>query len=298
MKQVVWWWVAALYIETPAELRVRQFWESKPFDGARRLVARGLQNETCDSIPSVDEWPGVHAGTSGRKKQSYVMELAYVGAAFSGWQRQPDRRTVQEVVEDALEAVMGESPNVRVAGRTDAGVHALHQIARVRAAQPAEVLLQALEAASDDTWTCRSVRPVDDKFHPTFDAQSRSYLYLIDRKPLLGLVDDPLARFNAALRPLEGQTLDFLALSAGAVKTETTLCTLQEARAFVLDDSMAIALRGDRFLRRMVRILVATLVLGLLDDSVDLQRILESRDRRLSPKAAPPDGLIFCGASY
>ena len=151
------------------------------------------------------------------KRPSFRLALAYDGSKFCGWQRQPvhpqeesssssnhNKPSVQGVVEDAITAAFrlptGTGADLRVAGRTDAGVHAAHNSARLRmhwaaAANndgggdvvTAHAVWRALAdaAAAQDgnstpSWRCLTVTAASDKFHPTFDAKARSYVYLMD----------------------------------------------------------------------------------------------------------------------
>jgi tRNA U38,U39,U40 pseudouridine synthase TruA len=134
---------------------------------------------------------------------------------------------------------------------------------------------------------------------------------------------------NDLLQPLQGRALDYVGMSYGKVKTETTVCTLHHARAVHLvetsttsrrhndndngsssNTAIAIELTGDRFLRRMVRILVATAMVLAVDDGASvasdnsdddnrgrLLQLVQAQDRKLTAKAAPPMGLVFVGAN-
>ena len=261
-----------------------------------------------------------------RKTISYRLDLAYRGTAFCGWQTQvqntsnrttvpPPQRTTRllPAVQDVVQAALDDR-NVRVAGRTDAGVHAVGQVARVRCDPRVSIdqLRQQLQAAAleNGNWACRRILPVTHSFHPTFGATSRSYVYLIDANPewqrRLGPVSDFVKRLNGVLTPLEGQTLPYLALSYGKLKTSTSHCTLHHVRARLVtwrrhEPVVAIELTGDRFLRRMVRILVATavrLAADVDDDPRALYDIVQSMDRRQAALPAPAAGLVFLTASY
>jgi len=250
------------------------------------------------------------------KRQSYRLDLAYRGTAFCGWQTQDkfnQDKSQRPAVQQLVEAALG-GRDVRVAGRTDAGVHAVGQVARVRceANLSMEDLWRQLQEASacNGNWVCRRIVPVSQSFHPTFGATSRSYVYLIDADEKLELAFGNLknltCRLNALLAPLEGQCLPYSALSYGQLKTKTSDCTLTYARARRLrlanQPVLAIELEGDRFLRRMVRILVASaLSLAAREDEFDSQSLFElvqMRDRRKAALPAPSEGLIFITASY
>lgn len=249
-----------------------------------------------------------------RRKCSFRLDLAYFGSDFCGWQRQAQSKkpSVQEIVEDAMQDALGYAVNVRVAGRTDAGVHALGQIGRVRtfpnvtAADLQEILSSASKRHRPDMrWKCWSVVAVDEKFHPTFGTTSRSYLYMIDTTRLENIVpqadSEQLAdRMDRKLHHIQGRSLDFVGLSYGKVVTETTHCTLHRAKARVTkvggSEVLVVELTGDRFLRRMVRILVATALIEVVRQPTDdesLLGIVQSRDRGLAAPPAPAAGLIF-----
>ena len=259
-----------------------------------------------------------------RRTQSFRLDLAYRGTDFCGWQTQQDPNQQQQqqsnqlpAVQDVVQAALN-GRNVRVAGRTDAGVHAVGQVARVRcdATLTASELEQELrEARTGSSWACRRVMAVSHGFHPTFGATSRSYVYLLDANTRLkekcGNIQDLTSRLNALLAPLQGETLPFIAFSYGRLKTKTSDCTLHHAQARYLQMNdhypvVAIELTGDRFLRRMVRILVATALRLAANtesndttfDSQSLLNLVQTQDRRQAALPAPAEGLVFVSACF
>ena len=278
-------------------------------------VPETLQRFYRGELEVFDDLNQIHDNRK-RRTVSFRLDLAYRGTDFCGWQTQDQKQSQQPVpaVQDVVQNALSDR-DVRVAGRTDAGVHAVGQVARVRCdtgvtAKELEEQLQAA-AAHTGSWTCRRVMPVSHSFHPTFGATSRTYIYLIDAGPDLernyGCIKDLTSRLNALLAPLEGQVLPYLALSYGRLKTKTSNCTLHHVRARLLqmdnERVLALELIGDRFLRRMVRILVATAFrLALASDKnfddQALWKIVKSRDRRQAALPAPPEGLIFVTASF
>ncbi len=274
-------------------------------------------------FPTIDNQTNAAVPREQRKKTSYRLDFAYDGTQFAGWQRQADAKlvTVQECLEKYLCRWTGEETvDVRVAGRTDAGVHAVGQVGRVRLRQP--LMHRHIPMNNMCVW---SITEVPSEFHPSFSSKSRSYVYMIDAAALDNLLiqelsekgnsdsikQDALAhlveRINDLLRPLVGQELDYFAFSYGRVKTETTLCCLSHACARLVqkrndelpDFAIAIELTGNRFLRRMVRILVATLlqnVLFLQSSEVSLLDLINSRNRSQTAPPAPAAGLVFIGA--
>ena len=230
--------------------------------------------------------------------------------------------SVQGTLADILTPAIGDSANtkpieIKVAGRTDRGVSAIGQVCRLRTwneIPDIEAYVQELvnREATDCDLGLRitNVEQVGPDFHPSFGASSRSYAYLIDLEDneSQGISRNLVPRLERMLRELEGKELDYFALSHGKVKTVTTLCTLHHSRASTVEyigggdhkrQALCFELVGNRFLRRMVRLLVGTALReahrGGDDDA--LLHILLSKDRRERSRAAPPDGLIFVRAN-
>src|SRR3954447_22810997 len=112
--------------------------------------------------------------------------LSYDGTDFSGWQRQPDRRTVQQVLEEAVGRLTGVVPSTNASGRTDAGVHALGQVVHFLTASqhPPEVFVKALNATLPPDVRVKGAWEVPQSFHATLDAKAKRYRYVIDNGPI------------------------------------------------------------------------------------------------------------------
>lgn len=200
--------------------------------------------------------------------------------------------------------------DVRVCGRTDAGVHALKQVCRFRTWEKLQAhdVFQHMQQCCLETESlrCLEVTRVTKYFHPTFGALYRAYAYMIDLHGNSTLCESDVVILNNLLQCLQGLELDYYGMSYGKVKTKTTVCTLHYARASLVTHdnntpAICIQLVANRFLRRMVRILVATALRETLagDGEYDgLLQIVKTRDRLASAKAAPPQGLVFVGASF
>jgi len=219
---------------------------------------------------------------------------------------------------------------IKVAGRTDKGVSAIGQVCRVRTYKEmhdteryvTELVNKQMEQSGLGL-RIMNVERVENDFHPSFGATSRSYAYLMDLDDDngVGIESNIRPRISPSLVPkldrmlqsLEGKELDYYAMSHGKVKTQTTLCTLYHARAGIVEwedntgqtrQAICFELIGNRFLRRMVRILVATTLReayredGSSGNDEALLKILASKDRKLRSRAAPPDGLIFVRADF
>lgn len=240
--------------------------------------------------------------------------LEYDGTDFEGWQVQPRGRSVQGAVETALAKVTQEERRVTGAGRTDAGVHALGQVAHVDTASrlsPVE-LRRALNAVLPDDVAVRAVAVVAPDFHARFDAAAKRYAYLILNRaapsPLLrrrswhlrARLDLSAMRAGAAL--LVG-TRDFAAFRGapgGPPPHEATRRTLDRLEVLRAGDEVRIVAEAPSFLRYMVRNLVGTLVdLGLgRCDPGDLSALLASADRSRAGPTAPACGLCLERVSY
>jgi len=249
----------------------------------------------------------------------YRITLAYDGTGFLGWQIQPRGRagrTVQGVLEAAL-AKLAEGRRVPVAGagRTDAGVHALGQVASFDLARelPPPALLRALNALLPEDVRVRSAAPAAASFHARKSARSKLYRYVLDTGPLQlptrrrqaghvpWVLDEAAVVAAAALYP--GRR-DFasLASAGGAAKTTVRTVTRSEARFEDTDTGRTLVyeVEADGFLRKMVRSMVGGLIAaGRGRVTVpELGRALEARDRRAWPPPAPACGLTLVRVEY
>lgn len=255
--------------------------------------------------------------------------LAYDGTDLVGWQRQPAGVSVQARLEDALSAIEGRPVPVAGAGRTDAGVHALGQVASCRIDHPLAVaqLAAALNAMLPADIRVLEVGEVDDAFHARYGARLKTYRYLL----LTSAVVSPFERryvwhvpqsldvgaMAAGARCLEGEH-DFAAMRAAGSSTRTTVRTLTAAivrestSAEVVGGSLAlrsaggpgrvitIEFTGTGFLRHMVRNAVGTLVeIGLgKRGPAWMAEVLASGDRAQAGPTAPARGLCLVGVEY
>ncbi|HEY8170298.1 MAG TPA: tRNA pseudouridine(38-40) synthase TruA [Candidatus Limnocylindria bacterium] len=239
--------------------------------------------------------------------------LEYDGTAFAGSQVQPNARTVQGELEKALNRLIGEGTRVRLAGRTDAGVHATGQVAAFCLPGPLPrggglpELQRRLNAALPSDLAVRALRPVARSFDPRRDALRRVYRYRI--------------RMNGSSRPLErhrtleiDDRLDVVAMQAAAARMVgerdfaalgshargRTVRDLSEVRVRRTGDLVEIRVTANAFLRRMVRSLVALLLevgRGRLAPET-IEEVLDGGRRALHGRAAPPRGLTLESVVY
>jgi tRNA pseudouridine38-40 synthase len=242
----------------------------------------------------------------------FKITLAYDGTDFNGWQRQPDGTSIQALVEDALRELDGRDVIVTGAGRTDAGVHALAQVAAFsleRTIDPATVV-RAVNVRLPESVRIVSAAIVDADFHPRFDATSKRYRYRIwnadvaspfERRYAWHIIDRlDVDAMNAAAATLVG-THDFAAFcGTGSDAATTTRTVFESAIRNPQSALLEYEVSGDGFLRYMVRNIVGSLVdIGRGRMAPEwLGQVLASRDRTKAGRTAPAHGLFLVGVKY
>lgn len=253
------------------------------------------------------------------------LTLAYDGTDYAGWQRQRGAATIQAAVEASLRRIEGRPVTAHGAGRTDAGVHALGQVASVRLAHPigTDALARALNATLPGDVRVLRVEEVAARFHARFQASSKTYRYRL----AVGPAAHPLERryvwhltrrLDCAAMQAAGALLrgrhDFAAFrtAAGANASASTVRAISELRvapersawpvpaAAGAGEIVAVEVTGDGFLRHMVRAIVGTLVeVGLARRAVeDVASALASRRRERAGPTAPARGLLLARVDY
>jgi tRNA pseudouridine38-40 synthase len=231
--------------------------------------------------------------------------IAYDGASFHGWARQPGERTVEGEVRRALGELYGAVDEFAVAGRTDAGVHALANVVSVEVAggPPPERVAEALNTALPQDVAVVAAERAPDGFHARFDARSRSYRYRVwrrrERSPFEAgrslwwprRVD--LAALDERAQAILGEH-DFRAFTPTETQHEVFVRVVERARWLEVDeDVVCFEITADSFLRHMVRALVGTML-----DGRDLEPLLGGRPRSEAGATAAPHGLYLTGVSY
>ena len=239
------------------------------------------------------------------------LTLEYDGTAYAGWQRQPNQPTVQAAVEAAIAGVTQINTPVIGAGRTDAGVHAMGQVASFhinRDMTPRE-WTRALNAHLPKSIVVRSVALMPDSFHARHSAKGKLYEYRILNRPERPAVErdycwhihQPLddAAMNQAGLALIGSH-DFSSFQTQPTDNDNPICHLQQFTVFRDGDRLRIEAYADRFLKQMIRSIVGTLAeVGLHKRPPDrLTHILNARDRSAAGKTAPPQGLFLVRVDY
>ena len=241
--------------------------------------------------------------------------LAYDGTPFAGWQRQPDRPTIQGTLESAVSRINQKPTEVRGASRTDAGVHAEYQLAAFDTERPYEPerWRMAINATTPPEITVRCAFGAPDGFEPRFESRGKHYRYWLWQNPYL-----PPFLYNRAAhtRPLDIENMqnaaqyligehDFSSFRAydcqakSPVRTITRLDISTPGGPYVFgchDDTALIQIdvEGTAFLKQMVRIIVGTLIeFGLGRKASEMHDILFGRKRALAGQTAPAGGLTL-----
>lgn len=240
----------------------------------------------------------------------YFIHLSFHGAAYSGWQIQPNAPSVQGLIEDGLSKLLREEVSVTGCGRTDSGVHARFFAAHFETEQALHDLQRfayRLDRFLPPEIAIHTVKAVKPGVHARFSALWREYHYTITFKK------DPFRTDTAWLLPWKldidkmnlGASLllnhsDFECFSKVNTDVKNFRCQLLQAEWIQHEDLLVFRIRADRFLRNMVRAIVGTLVdmgRGKIDIK-DLEAILLSHDRRKAGSSVPAHGLALYNVGY
>ncbi len=241
--------------------------------------------------------------------QNYRLTLSYDGTDFHGWQRQPQRRTVQGVIESSLAKIAKKKINVIGAGRTDAGVHALEQVANFKAnlKMEDEELFQALNSLLPDEVRVTSLKKVDANFHARKMAKSKVYQYRIFNSTCISPfvfryvlqwsspLDVNLMKEAARLFVREA---DFRAFSSNRLLQPLRKVTRSEIEK--KGKEIIYIVEANGFLRYMVRAMVGTLLevgRGRIPPQ-KIEEIFRQKKRTLSSPTAPAKGLCLIKVNY
>ena len=244
-------------------------------------------------------------------EKNYKLTIAYDGTRFFGWERQPDRETIQGKLESVLEKLNGKAVDVIGAGRTDAGVHARAMVASVRldVKESCEEIRDYMNRYLPDAIAVREVKEAGDRFHARYNAIGKTYRYtcfvgevkpVFDRRYVTMLdysVDVEKMRQAAAI--LTGKH-DFRSFCGNPRMKKSTVRLVDSITIEQNRDRIHFTFHGTGFLQNMVRILVGTLLevgRGYWEPDY-VQTILDARDRKLAGPTAPPEGLCLMKVDY
>jgi tRNA pseudouridine38-40 synthase len=238
----------------------------------------------------------------------YLIQFAYDGGSFHGFQIQPNAKTIQSELEFYLGQLLRQKIEVVGSSRTDTGVHAHVQFAHFDFDGKVQSdLVYRLNRMLPNTLSVQSVYAVADDFYARFAALSRTYEYRIyaNKNPFLFQsaywfeVNLDLNAMNEAAELLLHHT-DFQCFSKVKTEVYTFDCTIYKAKWEKRGEELVFTIQGNRFLRGMVRAIVGTLLeIGLGKwTKADLQGILDSKDRKMAGRAVPAHGLHLIDVEF
>lgn len=235
------------------------------------------------------------------------LTIEYDGTDFSGWQVQPDRRTVQGELLAAFAPLSSGEVKIIGAGRTDAGVHAVGQVASVRldSRHDCETIGRALGATLPGDILVRGVEEAPAAFHARYDARARRYHYVFITKQTAlwrryyhpapaGLDTGAMRRALSALRGRR----DFTALSAVMDERRSTICSVTAAELLESPPLLTVSITADRFLYSMVRIVAGIVLRAGRGEAVSMPDVIASKDRSAAGPALPPHALYLMEVLY
>ena len=239
------------------------------------------------------------------------LTIEYDGKDFNGWQKQPTKLNIQGEIERAIEDITGEEVDLIASGRTDAGVHALGQVANFKTNSniPVEKFPIALNTKLKRSIRILEAVEVDERFHSRYNCKKKTYRYVINNSENGTAIYRNLEynfpqklnveKMNEAAKYFIGEH-DFKGFKASGTSSKSSVRTIYQAKVYQEENRIFIELTGNGFLYNMVRIISGTLVevgLGKIMPE-DIEDIIESGDRERAGKTLPPQGLYLVKVEY
>ncbi|SNQ43300.1 tRNA pseudouridine(38-40) synthase TruA [Cellulophaga lytica] len=239
----------------------------------------------------------------------YFVAFSYFGAAYHGWQIQPNAITVQEELEKAFSTLLKEKISLMGAGRTDAGVHAKQMYAHFNTTPISNTvdLMRRLNSFLPDDIAIQNIYEVPEDAHARFNATERTYEYLITtQKDPFSIATThyikqklDIEKMNKAAKLLLGKQ-DFECFSKSKTDVKTYYCTVKKAIWEQKEDKFVFTITADRFLRNMVRAIVGTLLdVGTGKITTDhIHTIIASKSRAEAGTSVPAKALYLTQVLY
>jgi len=237
--------------------------------------------------------------------------IEYDGKKYFGWQRQPNKTTVQSEIEKAIYKVTGEEVVIYSSGRTDAGVCAYNQVANFKIKSDIDIkkIPLALNAHLKKSIIIKSAEEVDERFHSRYCCVGKKYMYIINNSKYGSAINRErefhmpkelnIEDMKKALKFFEG-THDFKGFKSSGTSSKDTVRTIYEANLEYKDEKIYITLHGNGFMYNMVRIIAGTIVdvgLGKIKKE-DIPDIIKSGVRKNAGKTLPAQGLYLMEVYY
>lgn len=237
----------------------------------------------------------------------YKITLSYDGTPFCGWQSQKNGNSIQDRVETAVYKLCGEKTRVTGSGRTDAGVHAVAQVAHFSVDKdlPLKTVVGGLNAYLPSEVRVLSAEYADEKFDARKSVKKKTYLYLFYTGAPLPVLNGRVCnktgldekRMNERAQELVGRH-DFKCFMASGSGAKTTVRTVHEVRVERQGDFVGFYITADGFLYNMVRIIAAVLARIGLGEDISFSALIEKGDRTLCKDTAPACGLYLYNVEY
>ena len=239
------------------------------------------------------------------------LTIEYDGKDFNGWQKQPDKLNIQGTIEQAIKSITGEEVELNASGRTDAGVHAIGQVANFKTNSqiPIEKFAIAINSKLKRSIVIKKAEEVDERFHSRLSCKKKTYRYVINNseegtaiyRNLETHIPQKLniEKMKYAVKYFEGEH-DFKAFKASGTSSKSSVRTIYEANVYNEGEKIFIELTGNGFLYNMVRIIAGTLVFagnGKINWE-DMSDIIASCDRKRAGITAPACGLYLTEVFY
>jgi len=240
---------------------------------------------------------------------NYKITIQYDGTRYAGWQIQENAPSIQEVISSSIKQILQEEINLVGAGRTDAGVHALGQVANFTLNKELDLykFKYSLNSVLPVDISITNIESVEEKFHSRFSAKKRSYIYLIsnqkspffDRYSYTLFSDIDQNTMNEISKVLIGAQ-DFTSFSKTNTEVQNKICEVYEARWRRQKNFFIFYIEANRFLYGMVRAIVGTLLKAYSStDGVNyLKNILDRKDRSAAADSVPAKGLFLYKVKY
>ena len=239
------------------------------------------------------------------------LTIEYDGKDFKGWQKQPNKPNIQGEIERAIYNITKEEVDLIGSGRTDAGVHALGQVANFKTNSniPIEKLALAINSQLKNTIIIKKAEEVYERFHSRYNAKHKTYRYIINNSPCGTAIYRNLeycfpikldvAKMQEAAKYFEGEH-DFKAFKSSGTSAKNSVRTIYNASVKQEGEKIIIELTGNGFLYNMVRIISGTLLdVGLQKiKPEEIKNIIEEKDRQKAGKTLPAHGLYLVEVKY
>ena len=237
--------------------------------------------------------------------------IEYDGKDFNGWQKQPTKLNIQGEIERAIKEITGEDVDLTASGRTDAGVHALGQVAnfKTNTSIPIEKIPIALNTKLKRSIRILSAEEVDERFHSRYNCKKKTYRYIINNSDNGTAIYRNLEynysqkldidKMNEAAKYFLGEH-DFKGFKASGTSSKSSVRTIYNAKVYKEETRVIVELTGNGFLYNMVRIISGTLIdvgIGKIKPE-EIEEIIRSGEREMAGKTLPPQGLYLVKVEY